>query len=140
VSYPHLVRNQVVHMTNRYGIVLVSHSESLVVGLKQLLDEVAHDVVITTAGGTFDGRIGTSYEKIQEAVDNNPFDELLVFYDLGSAKMNIDVVLETVVKKLHVIDCAMVEGAYVAAAMLGGEQSLDAVMIELKPLMIKESF
>lgn len=127
-------------MKNIYGIVLVSHSESLALGLKQLLDEVAHDVAITTAGSTFDGRIGTSYEKVQEAVDNNPFSELLVFYDLGSAKMNIDVVLETTTKTLHVMDCAMVEGAYVAAAMLGGEQSLEAVMQELKPLMIKEAF
>ena len=124
-------------MKNIYGIVLVSHSESLALGLKQLLDEVAHDVVITTAGGTFDNRIGTSYEKIQEAVDSNPFSDLLVFYDLGSSKMNLDVVLETCEKKLHVLDCAMVEGAYVAAAMLGGEQSLEAVMNELKPLMIK---
>jgi len=127
-------------MKNIYGIVLVSHSESLAIGLKQLLDEVAHDVVITTAGSTFDGRIGTSYEKVQEAVDNNPFSELLVFYDLGSAKMNIDVVMETTTKNLHVMNCAMVEGAYVAAAMLGGEQSLEAVMNELKPLMIKEEF
>ena len=127
-------------MKNIYGIILVSHSESLAIGLKQLLDEVAHDVVITTAGSTFDGRIGTSYEKVQEAVDSNPFSELLVFYDLGSAKMNIDVVLETTTKHLHVMDCAMVEGAYVAAAMLGGEQSLEAVMNELKPLMIKEAF
>jgi PTS hybrid protein len=126
-------------MKNIYGIVLVSHSESLAVGLKQLLDEVAHDVVITTAGSTFDGRIGTSYEKIQDAIDNNPFSELLVFYDLGSAKMNIDVVQETATKHLHVMNCAMVEGAYVAAAMLGGEQSLEAVLSELKPLMIKES-
>lgn len=127
-------------MKNIYGIVLVSHSESLAIGLKQLLDEVAHDVVITTAGSTYDGRIGTSYEKVQEAVDSNPFSELLVFYDLGSAKMNIDVVLETTTKHLHVMNCAMVEGAYVAAAMLGGEQSLEAVMNELKPLMIKEEF
>jgi dihydroxyacetone kinase phosphotransfer subunit len=127
-------------MKNIYGIVLVSHSESLAIGLKQLLDEVAHDVVITTAGSTFDGRIGTSYEKVQEAVDNNPFSELLIFYDLGSAKMNIDVVMETTTKNLHVMNCAMVEGAYVAAAMLGGEQSLEAVMNELKPLMIKEDF
>jgi len=127
-------------MKNIYGIVLVSHSESLAIGLKQLLDEVAHDVVITTAGSTFDGRIGTSYEKVQEAVDNNPFSELLIFYDLGSAKMNIDVVLETTTKHLHVMNCAMVEGAYVAAAMLGGEQSLEAVLNELKPLMIKEEF
>jgi PTS hybrid protein len=127
-------------MTNIYGIVLVSHSESLVTGLKQLLDEVAHDVVITTAGGTFDDRIGTSFEKIQEAFEQNPFDELLVFYDLGSAKMNLDIVMETTQKKVHVLDCAMVEGAYVAAAMLGGDQTLEAVFNELKPLMIKEAF
>jgi len=124
-------------MANKYGIVILSHSESLAVGLKALLDEVAHDVAITTAGSTFDGRIGTSYEKIQEAIDSNPYDELLVFYDLGSAKMNLEIVLDNTSKKIHVMDCALVEGAYVAAAMLGAEQSFEAVMAELKPLMIK---
>lgn len=124
-------------MANIYGIVLLSHSESLAVGLKQLLDEVAHDVVITTAGSTIDNMIGTSIDKIQEAIDSNPYSELLVFYDLGSAKMNLEIVVESSPKKIHVLDCAMVEGAYVAAAMLGAGLTLDAVMVELKPLMIK---
>jgi phosphoenolpyruvate---glycerone phosphotransferase subunit DhaM len=124
-------------MANIYGIVLLSHSESLAVGLKQLLDEVSHDVVITTAGSTLDNMIGTSIDKIQEAIDSNPYSELLVFYDLGSAKMNLEIVVESSPKKIHVLDCAMVEGAYVAAAMLGAGLTLDAVMVELKPLMIK---
>jgi len=124
-------------MANIYGIVLLSHSESLAVGLKQLLDEVAHDVVITTAGSTIDNMIGTSIDKIQEAIDSNPYSELLVFYDLGSAKMNLEIVVDSSPKKIHVLDCAMVEGAYVAAAMLGAGLTLDAVMVELKPLMIK---
>lgn len=124
-------------MANIYGIVLLSHSESLAVGLKQLLDEVAHEVVITTAGSTIDNMIGTSIDKIQLAIESNPYSELLVFYDLGSAKMNLEIVVESSPKKIHVLDCAMVEGAYVAAAMLGAGLTLDAVMVELKPLMIK---
>ena len=105
--------------------------------MKQLLDEVAHEVVITTAGSTIDNMIGTSIDKIQLAIESNPYSELLVFYDLGSAKMNLEIVVESSPKKIHVLDCAMVEGAYVAAAMLGAGLTLDAVMVELKPLMIK---
>ena len=42
------------------GITLVSHVSDIANGLPKLLKQVAKDVPITTAGGTDDGRIGTS--------------------------------------------------------------------------------
>ena len=46
------------------GITIVSHVPEIAEGLPKLLKQVAGDVSITTAGGTNDGDIGTSMEKI----------------------------------------------------------------------------
>ncbi len=72
------------------GITIVSHVPEIAEGLPKLLKQVAGDVSITTAGGTNDGDIGTSMEKIMQAFDDNEADNILAFYDLGSAKMNLE--------------------------------------------------
>ena len=73
-----------------YGILVVSHVPEIAAGLPKLLKQAAADVPITFAGGTDDGDIGTSMEKISQAIAENSADEILAFYDLGSAKMNLD--------------------------------------------------
>ncbi|MGQ5709715.1 dihydroxyacetone kinase phosphoryl donor subunit DhaM [Lactobacillus sp. PSON] len=119
------------------GIVLVSHVPEIPQGLKKLLDQVASDVTITTAGGTNDGEIGTSMEKIIKAFDENDADELLAFYDLGSAKMNLEMAMEMSNKKVHLYDVAFIEGAYTAASLIQADADLDYVEKQLKPLKIK---
>ncbi|TSO25763.1 dihydroxyacetone kinase phosphoryl donor subunit DhaM [Lactobacillus sp. LL6] len=119
------------------GIVLVSHVPEIPQGLKKLLDQVASDVTITTAGGTNDGEIGTSMEKIMKAFDENDADELLAFYDLGSAKMNLEMAMEMSNKKVHLYDVAFIEGAYTAASLIQADADLDYVEKQLKPLKIK---
>lgn len=119
------------------GIVLVSHVPEIPLGLKKLLDQVASDVMITTAGGTNDGEIGTSMEKIMQAFDDNDSDELLAFYDLGSAKMNLEMAMEMTDKKVHLYDVAFIEGAYTAASLIQADADLEAVEEQLKPLKIK---
>ena len=64
----------------KYGITLVSHVEEIAYGLPQLLKQVAQEVPITFAGGTSDGDVGTSMEKILAAFENNEADEILAFY------------------------------------------------------------
>ena len=76
------------------GITLVSHVPEIAEGLPQLLNQVAKDVPITKAGGTNDNDIGTSMEKIMQAFADNQADEILAFYDLGSAKMNLEMAIE----------------------------------------------
>ena len=120
------------------GMTLVSHVSEIAEGLLKLLNQVAKDVPITTAGGTNDGDIGTSMEKIMKAFDDNKADEILAFYDLGSAKMNLEMAMEMTDKKVHLYDVALVEGAYTAASLLQAGVGLEEVETQLKPLKIKD--
>lgn len=120
------------------GMTLVSHVSEIAEGLTKLLNQVAKDVPITTAGGTNDGDIGTSMEKIMKAFDDNKADEILAFYDLGSAKMNLEMAMEMTDKKVHLYDVALVEGAYTAASLLQAGVGLEEVETQLKPLKIKD--
>ncbi len=116
---------------------LVSHVPAIANGVETLIKQVAKDVPITTAGGTSDGKIGTDLDHIQKAIGDNPASELLVFYDLGSAKMNLDIAEEVSDKQMHVYDVAFVEGAYAAAALLEANVTLDKIEAQLKPLKVK---
>ncbi|PCS03373.1 dihydroxyacetone kinase [Lactococcus chungangensis CAU 28 = DSM 22330] len=103
----------------------------------KLLREVAKDVDITVGAGLDGGEIGTSFERIQVAFDANPADELLVFYDLGSAKMNLEMVMEISERSVHLYDTAFVESAYTAAALIQAGSSLEEIAQQLVPLKIK---
>lgn len=120
------------------GITLVSHVAEIADGLPKLLNQVAKDVPITTAGGTNDGDIGTSMEKIMKAFDDNSADEILAFYDLGSAKMNLEMAMEMSDKKVHLYNTAFIEGAYTAASLLQAGVDLADIEKQLKPLTIKD--
>src|SRR2546427_431911 len=51
------------------GIVLVSHSAPLAEGLAELLAQIgSSDVPVAVAGGTPDGRLGTSVELVEKAI------------------------------------------------------------------------
>ncbi|HEU4423675.1 MAG TPA: dihydroxyacetone kinase phosphoryl donor subunit DhaM [Pilimelia sp.] len=107
-------------MAELVGIVLVSHSERLACGLREILLQVATaDVPMEVAGGTDDGRIGTSYERISAAIERADRGAgVLVLTDLGSAVLTARTVLadrgdDTAV----LVDAPFVEGA-VAAAVL----------------------
>lgn len=119
------------------GVILVSHTKEIPLGLKNLIAQVAKDVPVTTAGGLADGGIGTSMERILQAFKENPADELLAFYDLGSAKMNLEMAIEMTDKKVKLFDTALVEGAYTAAALLQAQAKEAEIEAQLKPLAIK---
>ncbi len=57
-------------MTKSTGILLVSHVKEVAEGLTRLLDQVAGDVTIKTAGGTEDGGIGTSFDLPEKECPN----------------------------------------------------------------------
>ena len=119
------------------GITLVSHSPKIVAGLSDLLSQVAKDVSITIAGGTEQNDIGTSMDKIMTAFEENKADEILAFYDLGSAKMNLEMAQEFASKKIHLYDVAFIEGAYTAATLLQAGVDLSTIEAQLVPLKIK---
>lgn len=119
------------------GVILVSHTKEIPEGLQRLIGEVAKNVPITTAGGLEDGGIGTSMERITQAIEDNPAEELLAFYDLGSAKMNLEMAIEMTTKKVTLFDTAMVEGAYTACALLAADAAEEEIEKQLAELKIK---
>lgn len=118
-------------MMGMVGIVLVSHSVDLANGLRQLLIQVHPEVPIAVAAGTDEGEIGTSYLKIQDAVESVYTDQgVIIFFDLGSSFMNTEIALEQMPDKqrIRIADAPMVEGAYVAVVESGCGRSLEEVL------------
>ncbi|KRM92121.1 dihydroxyacetone kinase phosphoryl donor subunit DhaM [Liquorilactobacillus cacaonum] len=124
-------------MKKEYGIVIVSHVPEVAQGIPKLLEQVAKNVSITFAGGTDDNEIGTSANKIMEAFESNEAKKLLAFYDLGSAKMNLELAMEMSEKKVNLYDTALVEGAYTAATLLEADVLLKDIEQQLEALKIK---
>lgn len=120
------------------GITIVSHVPEIAVGIEKLIKQVAKDVPLTLAGGTNDNDIGTSMDKIIKAFNENQADEILAFYDLGSAKMNLDMAVEFSDKKVHLYNTALIEGAYTAASLLQANVPLNEIEKQLKPLVVKQ--
>ncbi|HWB34758.1 MAG TPA: dihydroxyacetone kinase phosphoryl donor subunit DhaM [Rugosimonospora sp.] len=100
------------------GIVLVSHSESLAAGLRDLLLQVSGpDVTVADAGGTADGRLGTSDERIRAAIGRaDTGGGVVVLTDLGSAVLTtLAVLAEPAREDVVLVDAPFVEGAVAAA-------------------------
>ena len=122
------------------GIVILSHSERLAEGLKELAGQMTQGkVAIEVAGGIDDpaNPIGTDPMKVLaaiEAVHNAADGGVLVLMDLGSALMSAETALDFLPDKVKatVRLCAapLVEGAVAAAIQASVGASLDAVAAE----------
>jgi phosphoenolpyruvate---glycerone phosphotransferase subunit DhaM len=123
---------------NKKGLLLVSHSHSLVKGLHKLIREVGPDILLTISGGTnHEDGIGTNFEEILEAINQNQGDEIYALYDLGSAKMKIEMAIEASGKKVKVFDTAFVESAFIIASLLQVDADEQTIEESLAPLKIK---
>lgn len=99
------------------GIVVVSHSQKAAEGIVELAGMMAHDAKIAAAGGLEDGSLGTSYEKITNAIDEVYSDDgVAIIMDMGSAVMTTEMVVEDMPdRKIALLDGPVVEGTIVAA-------------------------
>lgn len=123
---------------SQYGIVIVSHSVNIAQGIYDLIQEVAKDVAITYVGGNEDSEIGTSFDTTSKAIETNEAEQLLAFYDLGSAKMNLEMAIEFADKQVTVFDVPVVEGAYTAAALLQAGVDLNAITEQLSEMKLNK--
>lgn len=116
------------------GIVLVSHSSKVAEGVKEIIREVTKEVPVVAAGGTEENEIGTSVEKIEQAIHQaDAGNGVLVFYDIGSAKMNVEMLLETVEDvDARLLEAPLLEGSYVAAVESSMEKSVDDISQAIK--------
>jgi phosphoenolpyruvate---glycerone phosphotransferase subunit DhaM len=118
------------------GLVLISHSRTLVEGLRDMVAQVAgEDVPVAVAGGTQDGRLGTSAPTIaaalRSALDAGAGDAL-VLLDLGSAALSLEVALEELNDadraRVRVSEAPLVEGAILAAVQASVGATIDEVV------------
>jgi phosphoenolpyruvate---glycerone phosphotransferase subunit DhaM len=115
------------------GIVLISHSGQLAEGAAELAGQIAGKARVVPAGGTDDGRLGTSTERIAAAISAaDTGDGVLLIPDLGSSVLSARSVLADLDphqdgKQIRLVDAPFIEGAVAAAVAAGAGLDLAAV-------------
>ena len=110
------------------SLLIVSHSAQLAAGVKEFVSQVSGgQVQIADAGGTNEGGLGTSVERIKARLEqlSSP-DGTLVLVDLGSAVLSVEMAIEALgAVRVQISDAPLVEGAYLAAIEASVDGSLD---------------
>ena len=120
-------------MSGNVGIVIVSHSPDVAKGAADMVRQmVGSEVPLAYCGGNPEGGLGTSVEKIIEAINTAWSDKgVAILVDLGGAETNSEMAIEMLPpeRRLKVVVCnaPVVEGAVMAATEASGGASLDEV-------------
>jgi len=124
------------------GIVIVSHSSNLAKSVIELASMMAPDAKMAPAGGLENGALGTSFEKVQHAIESVYSDDgVLVLVDMGSAVMTTQMVLEMMPdKKVEMADCPLVEGAVLAAMDAVGNMPMEEIQKDLTSVRTAKKF
>lgn len=120
------------------NIVIVSHSEQLAAGVRELARQMTQgNVKIAVAGGIDDPEqpIGTDAIKVLEAIQSvYSEDGVLVLMDLGSALLSAETALEFLepeqAQHVRLCPAPLVEGALAAAVQASVGANIDAVFVE----------
>lgn len=116
------------------GFVVVSHSGKLAEGVVDLAGMMAKDVPVAAAGGMEDGSFGTSFNKIQQAVERvYSEDGVIVLMDMGSAVMTAEMVIEAMEgKNIRMADCPLVEGAVTGTVDASVGMLIEEILLDLE--------
>ena len=122
-------------MSVRVSYLIVSHSASLATGVCELAAQMAPDVHFEAAGGTDDGRIGTSYDLVEAALEaaaaavEGEGSGVIVLTDLGSATMTVESVIDMSdePERVRFVDTCLVEGAVASSVRAQLGEDLDQV-------------
>lgn len=122
-------------MSVRVSYLIVSHSASLAAGVCELAAQMAPDVHFEAAGGTEDGRIGTSYDLVEAALEaalqavEGEGSGVIVLTDLGSATMTVESVIDMCdePERVRFVDTCLVEGAVASSVRAQLGEDLDQV-------------
>ncbi|MEH2122343.1 phosphoenolpyruvate--protein phosphotransferase [Nostoc sp.] len=120
------------------GIVIVSHSKQLALGVRELAAQMVHgQVPIAVAAGIEDPEnpLGTDPIQVYEAIASVFSDDgVLVLMDLGSAllsaEMAIEFLPEAQQQKVHLCEAPLVEGAIAAVVATAAGRDIHQVMAE----------
>jgi phosphoenolpyruvate---glycerone phosphotransferase subunit DhaM len=115
------------------SLVIVSHSTRLAEGVAELAGQMAQGkVAIAAAGGTSEGALGTSVDKIISALrEVDGPDGIIILLDLGSAVMATEMAVEAFGlehrQRIVISPAPLVEGAVIAAVESSIGNSLQEV-------------
>ena len=117
------------------SIIIVTHSAELAIGVTELASQMAGEdpVPVFPAGGTDDGRIGTSFDKVMQALEQalEKGDNALILVDLGSAVMVTQMAIEMLPpesqSRVQMTNAPLAEGAIAAVVEAAGGGDLEAV-------------
>jgi PTS hybrid protein len=114
-------------------VVFVSHSDLIANGLVDLARQMAPSAALVAAGGTDDGRIGTSFDRVSAAIaDADSGAGVVVLADLGSAFLTAETALDFLDdeqrERVRIVDAPLVEGGVAAAVAAEAGEPLDAVI------------
>ncbi|WP_022888250.1 dihydroxyacetone kinase phosphoryl donor subunit DhaM [Agromyces italicus] len=117
----------------KVGLVFVSHSSQIAAGLVELARQMAPTAALEPAGGTDDGRIGTSFDLVSAAiVAADSGNGVVVLCDLGSAILTTETALDFLDDELRartrLVDAPLVEGGVAASVAAEAGDSLEAVV------------
>lgn len=115
------------------GIVLVSHSAQLAQGLAEVAGQMAPNVAIRPAGGMEDGSVGTSFDRISDAIRAaDSGDGAVLLYDLGSGYLTAETAVEFLdgeqADRVVIVDTQFVLGAVSASIAANVGSDLRAVV------------
>ncbi|WP_026373702.1 dihydroxyacetone kinase phosphoryl donor subunit DhaM [Agrococcus lahaulensis] len=113
------------------GLAIVSHSARIAEGVVELAAQMAPSVAIAAAGGTDDGSLGTSFDRVQAAIaEADSGDGVVVLCDLGSAVLTAQTALDfaEAPERIRIADAPLVEGAVAAAVAAEGGAGLEQVV------------
>ena len=120
-------------MSDRVGIVIVSHSPDVARGTADMVRQmVGSEIALAWAGGNPDGGLGTSVELILEAIAAAWSEAgVAVLVDLGGAETNTEMAIEMLPedrqRRIVICNAPIVEGAVMAATEAWGGGSLEEV-------------
>ncbi|WP_227820062.1 dihydroxyacetone kinase phosphoryl donor subunit DhaM [Agromyces aureus] len=117
----------------RVGLVFVSHSSKIAEGLVDLAAQMAPTISLVAAGGTDDGRIGTSFDRVTAAIgEADSGAGAVVLCDLGSAILTTETALDFLDDETRtrvvIADAPLVEGGVAAAVAAEAGEPIDAVV------------
>ncbi|MEM9923409.1 MAG: phosphoenolpyruvate--protein phosphotransferase [Cyanobacteria bacterium P01_D01_bin.50] len=125
------------------GIVIVSHSKQLALGVKELAEQMAQgQVTIAVAAGIDDPEnpIGTDTMQVMSAIESVYSDSgVLILMDLGSALMSAEMALEFLPSEqqhnIYLCEAPLVEGAIAATVTAASGADIQQVIAQAKGAM-----
>lgn len=123
------------------GIVVISHSQKVAEGIKDIAEQMNDGKVKIMAEGGVDGdRIGTNPLRIKDAIEEAyTNDSVLIFADMGSAIMNAELAIDMIEDKIRehtfIVDAPLVEGviaAVIQAAITDDIKDIIKTAIDIK--------